>query len=533
MMTWLRKSLGWFFIIQGLGLLPVLPVAIYMLVQHPDRFSHRNPMYLIVVASVVSLLGALYAAASWAIRTDAKFVRGLAIAASSVNILLSIPLFVALLLPSASPRIHTPLLVWIFPVSGLLGLFAFALQYAPAYPANVRLQSIAGDGTNFLLNKSFGFLYLVIGVAGYIWWGRWTHTHGVARNHGLLLDLQISVVLLIVTLLHETGHAYTGWALGMRIRAFIVGPFQFRIQQGRWGFKFDIKKLWSGGGATGVVPTDPRQPISNEVWMIAAGPLVNLATGLMALCVASLEEPDSPAQFHGLMALFAMYSFLAFAMNLVPVRTKESYSDGAQLYQLLAGGPFADLHRANALVGSSLVTGLRPKDYDMELIERAATGAAQGVRLLLMRLHAYNHFLDHGRIAEALNAMSEAEAVYSEYAELVPGGILPTFIFGNAFVRQDAVAARTWWERMQAKKSVPVDSDYWLACSALNFAEGNLIAADEAWSRGNELAQKLPKAGAYEFARHQFAQLRKAISETGEERRQAAYFVQDAPATAV
>jgi hypothetical protein len=152
---------------------------------------------------------------------------------------------------------------------------------------------------------------------------------------------------------------------------------------------------------------------------------------------------------------------------------------------------------------------------------------------MLLRLHAYHHFLDHSRTAEALRAMNEAEAVYSEFAELVPVGVLPVFIFGNAFVKRDAVAARAWWGRMEAKKSVPVDSDYWLACSALNYVEGNLYVADEAWTRGHELAQRLPKAGAYDFARLQFALLNKAINEAAEQRRQAVYFVQDAPVIAV
>ena len=111
--------------------------------------------------------------------------------------------------------------------------------------------------------------------------------------------------------------------------------------------------------------------------MIVAGPLINLATGTIALCAVFLLEPSSPLQAGGMLFLFGIYSLLACATNLIPFRTGEQYSDGALIYQYLAGGPFANLRGAFSLVASTMVTPLRPRDYDLDLMERAEAAATR------------------------------------------------------------------------------------------------------------------------------------------------------------
>ena len=115
-------------------------------------------------------------------------------------------------------------------------------------------------------------------------WHRWGSEQHLPKMHGGLL--LVLLILLIVTLVHELGHAVVGTALGMKLRAFIVGPFQWHIRDGKWSFQFLPAKLFSMGGAAALVPTNPEQSRWNEIRMIAAGPAVNLCTGLAALWFA-------------------------------------------------------------------------------------------------------------------------------------------------------------------------------------------------------------------------------------------------------
>jgi len=192
--------------------------------------------------------------------------------------------------------------------------------------------------------------------------------------------------------------------------------------------------------------------------------------------------------------------------------TGDDYSDGASIYQLLSRGPWGDFQRVVAVIGSSLVTPLRPRDYDIEAIQQVAQAITEGKQGLLLRLFAYLCFLDQGKTFEAGQALTEAEAIYHRCASDIPAELHTEFVFGNAYVRRDAASARDWWNRMAAKKPTRLNEDYWRAYSALHWIEGHLKEANEAWDKCNVLAEQLPKAGAYEFDRYFCSLLRKALS---------------------
>jgi hypothetical protein len=129
-------------------------------------------------------------------------------------------------------------------------------------------------------------------------------------------------------------------------------------------------------------------------------------------------------------------------------------------------------------------------------------------------MYAHTYFLDTGKILEAAQALREAESIYHQSASDIPVELHMDFVFGNAYVCRNAAAAREWWTRMEAKKPVRFNWDYWRAAGSLHWIEGNLKEANEAWEKSNALAQRLPKAGAYEFDRYCCSLLRKALDET-------------------
>jgi hypothetical protein len=201
-------------------------------------------------------------------------------------------------------------------------------------------------------------------------------------------------------------------------------------------------------------------------------------------------------------------------VNLFPVRPAAHYSDGAKIFQILSGGPMADYNHLASVASSSLVTPLRPRDYDIGEIQRTASVIANGTPGLMLRLLSYSYFLDRGELRDASTALAEAESAFHKSELAIPAGLYTDFVFGNAYVRRDAAATRQWWERMQAKKPTDFNVDYWRAKSALHWIEGNLDEANAAWNKSNELAQRLPNFGAYEFDRHSCSLLRAAIDKT-------------------
>ena len=247
--------------------------------------------------------------------------------------------------------------------------------------------------------------------------------------------------------------------------------------------------------------------------MVAAGPFVNLVTGILALWIALTAQSGSSLQMGGYVALFGAWSLIVGPINLLPFRTTDHFSDGAAIFQSLSNGPWGDYHRVIAVIGSSLVTPVRPRNYDIDAIERAARGIAQGRDGLLLRLYAYEYFLDQESILEAGEMLRQAESLYHQCASDIPAELLTVFVFGSAYVLRDSKGAREWWTRMEAKKPTRLNVDYWRAASALHWIEGDLKEANEEWEKSNALAEQLPKAGAYEFDRYCCGKLRQALDE--------------------
>jgi len=402
---------------------------------------------------------------------------------------------------------------WVILAIGIAGLIAFLRRYKQAEPIP-EIPNIPGDGTNRVVNKAAPFIAFATALWAYHWWLGWLGANGIAETSLNRIALA-TLIGLLITLLHELCHTATGLVLGMKLRAFIVGPFQWRIHDGKWSFQFRPAEILFAGGATGVVPGSMDFPRWRSLCMMTAGPLMSLISGVFALWIGFAERGNSRLQADGLPVLFGAWSLAGCAINLVPIRTKDGqYSDGAMIYQSLSSGPWGDFHRIMAAVGSTVVTPLRPRDYDIETILRLARSFPQGRQGLLLRLYAYSYFLDHGRLSDAAQAIREAGLIYQQCSSEIPAELLTVFVFCNAYICGDAAAAQGWWTHMQAKKPTQFNVDYWRAYSALHWVEGNLKEANEAWKKSNELAQQLPKAGAYEFDRYCCALLRKVLDES-------------------
>jgi hypothetical protein len=519
-MLQLRKFLcGWFGFFALLFILTPI-FAILIVFSSLSRHEFYQPIAGYIILVVFSLaLAVPFGMAWWTVKWRRSFARFWAIIASLEIALMSLSSLAIMRLQSAYSH-HSAhyqphrfgVIDGFLLILGVAGVVAFARRDAMAQPITApKPPRIAGDGTSRLLDTAAWVLAFAGYILGMTCWNQWGHAQNLPFTYGYWPWIEIAVSLLLATLLHECGHAATGLGLGMKLRAFIVGPFQWRIREGQWTFQFLPAKLFSVGGATALVPTNSEQNLSNDICMIAAGTTVNLFTGLLALVVALTAKGQPYEQFWKFFAYFSTISLIEFATNLIPLQTQVFYSDGAQIYQLLRGGPWADLHRAMSVASSTSVTPLRPRDYDIEAIQRAEQAFTNGRHALILRLLASSYFLDIGKLPEASKAVAEAERIYRESALDLPAELCMAFVFRTAFLCRDAAGAREWWERMEAKKPTHFGTDYWLAKSALRWVERQKEEAREAWQKGNLLAQKLPSAGDYEFDRYRCALLRHRI----------------------
>ena len=370
---------------------------------------------------------------------------------------------------------------------------------------------VAGDGTSDF--KDYVAQGISIGVIwlGYQGWNQWATLHGLASPGPVVYLAQLAIGVWFTALFHEMGHLVAGWASGKMLRLFQVGPFRWAVRNGIWRFDFQWRKF-SGGGVAMIAP-DLRDMRSRNAFAIMGGPVASLVAGSI-FTVATLTAVGHAWQpYWSLLCTLATFSLADCIVNLIPLKPESQYSDGAQLYQIVTNGPWARVHRAFAMVTTSAVSLVRPRDFDVDVINRAADFVPSGERGLLLRLFACMHYLDANRIPEAIDSMEEAEALYEQSVFEKPQDICAEFVFVNAFYKHDLAAAELWWQRIDALRKVDADADYWRAQTALHWLRGERELAREAWERGNALAAKLPVAGTYDFTRSCFAKLQVALEE--------------------
>src|SRR5215469_555967 len=136
---------------------------------------------------------------------------------------------------------------------GIAGLVAFARPYdSSAEPVKAdEIPALPGDGTSNLLNQAMPFLALTAGGAAFYWWLRWIREKDIfiAHSNSYLMLVSVLLAAIIVTL-HEFGHTAVGLILVMKLRAFIVGPFQWCTRDGNWKFHLQLSQILMDRGAT-------------------------------------------------------------------------------------------------------------------------------------------------------------------------------------------------------------------------------------------------------------------------------------------
>ena len=506
-----RKYVSWIF---ALAFLIGVPITFTTISNIFSSMRYRDPsvhlsvgswLLVFVVPGVTPLQTAVFGVAWWTVFREKRSARAWGMAASMVFIL-----WVVL------PLMMSPHFFWTGDLLllgvGMIGLLVFAWpgQSSDIVQKTQKAWKLPGDGTSALFNKAVQLVMILVCWRAYHWWMEWLTNNDLAEPGFIRGTLELALIGLLIVFLHEFGHTLAGLLVGMRLRAFIVGPFQWRIREGKWEFHFEPRHILATSGATGVVPTSANFPRSLRLCMLVAGVLTNMGTGVFALAFSL--SPAAPVQARGPMALFGVFSVVVATMNLVPFRIVDSYSDGGQIYQLFSKGPWGDYHRVIGLAGASLVSPLRPRDYDINAIHRAAQSIAQGRQGMLLRLLAYSYFLDCADLEKAGDELAQAGTIYNESASDAPMEFVTAFVFGCAYIWRNAEFARAWWAHVEAKKPTSLNSDYWLAHAALLWIETDLKSAKESLEKARTLAEELPAFGSYDFQRYQCTLLNNVLN---------------------
>jgi hypothetical protein len=184
--------------------------------------------------------------------------------------------------------------------------------------------------------------------------------------------LLLAASALAAVLLHEVGHLLGGRRGGMRLLMFAIGPL--KLAQTEHGLRWSRHSLRHGLLGFVMMIPDAAKPFAAQYrQLIAGGPVVSLVCLIGA---ALLALPfDGRAGFH--LLAFATFSAVVFAMTALPMRANGYETDGFQWRDLRRGGPRTELKSLILALTSQSISGIRPRDLDAALIERAIGFADQ------------------------------------------------------------------------------------------------------------------------------------------------------------
>ena len=401
--------------------------------------------------------------------------------------------------------------------AGVAGLILFSLPDTAPAPVTAKKPiehpPLPGDGTNALVNRTVPLIGAIAAIAGRSYWSHWATAHHMAVGGTLGIYLQFLLAVLLVILIHEGGHALGGGS-SMKLIHFVVGPFRWQRIGEKWTFEFRPETLLSFPGGTAVVPSDLNNFRRRKIVQVAAGPIASVVTGLLAAVAVFTAPGHFWAADWRVFSYFSTISLVVGLLNFIPFKMGRGYSDGAKLYQLRSEGLWASYHRLLGLISSTNVTAHRPRDYDIETVERAAGTIARGVDELNMHLCAYAFYLDNGQLEEARGALAKAEALCQDSSIELPEERYAEFVFAIAFLRRDAATARRWWERMIARDSFEFEGRHWNSRCALLLSENRLQEALEVWKKADAWSRTQPNVGAWEAQRHVVKLLGSALRES-------------------
>jgi hypothetical protein len=474
------------------------------MVHVPGAFLPLRPLSAAVLA--LPVLAMIYGMACWTFLRAKPEARGWGIAASASFILLTALVEWADRHLGAAPASGIAKAQMVTVGAGVVGVFAFSRRDVVA--AETTPKPEPGDGTRSWINR---MMWIVAG-AGYLaattGWSRWAWLRGLAPTP-LWIELAefIAAALLVLTI-HESGHALAGIAMRMRVCSFGVGPMLWSRWSGRWKLSISWGNLLRLIGMTQVVPTRLKTFRRDKIVEVAGGPVATLVSGGAALALLLTAPGHAWAPEWSFLELLATLSLVTGPLNLIPFRVGTGHSDGAKLYQMMRGGPWADYWLTDSAGYASWATPIRARDYDVEAILRAAGTIAKGAEETQFLLMAVARHFDLDQMDEARQMLEKAEASALETEAQLSADLMTALVFFHAFLVGDDLTAWEWWERAREKNPAVEEGSGCGSLCALLIAQEQRAEGEEAWVKAEAWARKLPRCGAGEMEREVVWKLR-------------------------
>ncbi len=248
-------------------------------------------------------------------------------------------------------------------------------------------------------------------------------------------------------LIHEAGHALTGWKRGFEFCCIVTGRYLIHRPDGSLRIRRQREFAFLGGF---YMPAPKPDASRNDLlWLLAGGPIASAALALFGLGIAWYMGPQSGhvgAVARMALGVTGAISALLFASSaFTPAPPSGLVQDGARIRMLWNDDVAVASELAALRLAGFKGRGVRPRDWSPEVIEQVdAKGTA---RLRWVRKNAEVAVsLDRGEAAQALSQSKELMEEAESMTLLERKGYALPHSLLLAYVEGDGPNARKWLE---------------------------------------------------------------------------------------
>ncbi|WP_420643753.1 site-2 protease family protein [Candidatus Leptofilum sp.] len=290
---------------------------------------------------------------------------------------------------------------------------------------------------------SFLFFFTLSLIVGY---GIGSLIDSEIKLSGLELGLLVigSIIgFLFVILLHELGHLLGGKLVGFRFVLLIVGPL--KVTRSASGPQFGLNRsLALAGGIAASFPTSNHNLRAGFLSMIAGGPITSLVCGLLFLLPGLILQPMDNEITVGylLLQILGIASLTISLGTLIPSETGGLKSDGSRLLELWRNDPAAMNTNLITLLSANSMAGIRPRDWDDDLINQLLTSNSEPNNLTpTIASFLYAHALDKNDLTTARKQLQRLLDSNHLQPAVAQTAVWHNAAFFEAWVRQDLAQA--------------------------------------------------------------------------------------------
>lgn len=283
-----------------------------------------------------------------------------------------------------------------------------------------------------------------------------THLKGGGAEGVLAIFVLLFLSYFTVVSLHELGHLLAGLAQGFKFYMYVVGFLGVRRDENDRVEFYLNKDMQLFGGIAGSFPVKEEANVLRKMaWVVAAGPLTTLFTGIIftVAAFAMLYQLTADATaFEKLLSGFLLFSaFMSAAIFLattLPNRTGPFFTDRARFFRLIRGGKAAEVEQAVFELITLSYIGKRYRDLDKAKIELLKTDPSKMMQSVSDFYHYYYH-LDRQEYEQALAYARQLEQDSAEMPASLKNEYLREAAFSYAFIAKDTEKARQAWQVVQ------------------------------------------------------------------------------------